>query len=166
MKKALLTLICGLCLLMAVPACAQADEAADAVKNLLSYYEFGQKGDIEGMKTYMSKDYRAEFENAMVANKAFVEMAFMVSAKAKYTIKDAVHKDGIVTINVHVDQPDFEKIIQKIAPTIDPGVGEAEFYRLLTTKMKKLIDDGDYDTSAEETAITMVKEDGQWKIFH
>lgn len=155
--------ICVLCLLTAMPAFTLAADTDDAIAALKTYYEMGNKNNIEGMKSFMSRAYRQNFEATIAENKDLTEITLAIAAKTEFNIQGATMQGEIIVISVLANSPDFRKMIQAANKSIK-AADQNEYNRLLAVKIGEMLNKGDYTMSESEAEIQMTKEDGGWKI--
>lgn len=165
MKKLALSVICALCFFMAAPTGVFAADTDDAIKALQSYYDLGQKQDIEGMKAHMSREYLQKFEASLVENKDYVEIVKLLTTKTQNKIQGASMTGDRMIVSVLSNKPDFEKMIQKASKSIN-ATNQAEFNRQLTEKITQMVQAGDYTMVESEVEVQLIKEDGAWKIIN
>lgn len=164
MKKTIISLLCGLCFLAAVPAYAQTNEVAAATEVVKAYYDMSIKGDVKGSFQYMTKEYRAETEELLAANEGLLELGTLLLQKTEYEIV-AVEPDGKdMLVDIVTTMPDMDQLFLKASGGLDPNLGEEEFTDALIKNAIELLKKETFPLAEDEVAMILIKEDGQWKI--
>ena len=169
MKKLALPLLCALCLLIAVPACAKAGDIEDATKVINAYYDTLAKGDLIAALNYMSKEYRAEREQRhreLLENKDGMKIYAIQMEHFSYKITSIDQEDGEIIAQLAITEVDAMDVIAKVSEDVGPNsdISEEAFADLVTKKFIELSNSKALKISTDEFEIILIKEDGQWKI--
>lgn len=167
MKKILFAFICGLGLLTAMPAYAQDKEIAAATVQLEAYLKANMRGDISAAMDYMTTKYRAQTEEVLQAAPEMREFAVELLKLSIYNIVDIQKQNGVVLARVAGFMPNMEQIMAKATESLPEEIevqNMDEVFKAIFVKSCEILQNEDYETTPFEHNITMLKENGLWKV--
>lgn len=170
MKKFLPVLFCGLCLLIAAPLHAKNNDLADAMQVIDTYVETYQKGDANSLLKLMSKDFQAETKEEWAELPHLFQLKSILLQKSEYEIiaieKDAYDDEVEIAVTVSLIMPDIDQIMSTIPESVlDEFETDAELIEFMVKKLPELLVNAEkFDKNEERIDITLIKENGRWKV--
>lgn len=162
--KTVLTLVCVLFLLTAVPFCAWGGDIDGAVKAVRTYYDLSRDGDIEGMKNCMTETYRAEFGERLTTDADTTRFSQLISSIGHFEIKNAEPKGQDVIVTVMLETVDFNALLDNAEKAALDTAGE-NFHDAFMAYAITALQNGDYDLVTVLVNARMTREDGAWKLM-
>lgn len=170
MKKLALALIACLCALTAVPGYAQNNDLIDAMQVIDAYIDAYRQGDADGLLKLMSKDFQKETREEWSETPSLFQLKSLILNTAEYEIiaveKDTYDDEVYIEAVVVLTMPDLDQVFAGVPEsTLDEFETDEEMIQFMVKKLPDLLKNtAKYDKSEEDFDITLVKEDGQWKI--
>lgn len=170
MRKAVFTLLCGVCMLaFAAGTCAadvtDSDEAAAKAAGL-KYYRALINGDTEKVFTLVTAEFAAEIKDPDEPKYSFLTALLLeypqtlkaLAAKTSFEFVSTDKSDDWIDVNLEVTTPDMEYVGGKIGPQMP--LPDAEMAKVVAAA----IAEPDLPMEKSKVELEMVLEDGAWKV--
>lgn len=169
MRKAALTLLCGVCMLaFAAGSCAayEADDAAAAKAAGLKYYQALINGDVETVFTLVTEEFAAAIKDPDEPKYSFLTALLLeypqtlkaLAAKTGFEFISTDISDDWIDVNLEVVTPDMEYVGRKAEPQMSQP--DAEMAKAVATAIAA----PNLPMEKSKVELEMVLEDGAWKV--
>lgn len=169
MRKVVLMLLCGVCMLaFAAGSCAanDADDVAAAKAAGLKYYQALINGDSETVFTLVTAEFGAEIKDPEEPKYGFLTALLLeypqtlqtLAAKTSFEFVNSDKFDDWIDVNLEVITPDMEYVGGKIEPQMP--LADDEMAKAVTTA----IAEPNLPMKKAKVELEMVLEDGAWKV--
>lgn len=170
MKKLIFALFACLCVLVAAPVYAQNNDLIDAMQVVDNYIEAYRKGDSDALLKLMTKEFHEETREEWAEIPYMFQFKSLILNTAEYEIiaveKDTYDGEVYIEVVISLTMPDFDQVLASIPEsTLKELATDEEMIQFMVKKLPDLLKNSEkYDKTEEDFDITLVKENGQWKV--